>query len=297
MNTLARGTHWQSQFLGEELSRSENDAASARFHVIPCGLEKTVSYGTGTARGPEAIIAASHQLERLLEGEEPCQKGIFTTLPIDCSGPVEACLSALRAAVAASASDGHIPIVLGGEHSLSWGAVMGLRDVHKRPFGIVQIDAHADLREAYQGQPHSHASVMNLLVREQIPLFQLGVRAFCAEEAGRRAAYNVGFVDAGQLMRGPVHDFTLPDDFPADIYISFDLDGLDPSVIAATGTPVPGGLGFYQVLDLLSCAAAGRRVIGADVVELAPHPAHSHCDFTAALLCYHLMRLAGSNAE
>ena len=260
--------------------------------MICCGLEKTVSYGTGAGAGPVAIIAASHQLERLIDGCEPCRHGLFTHPEIDTSGPIEQVLDAVRQQVAGCLSRGHIPVTLGGEHSLTFGAVMGIKDSLGAPFGILQIDAHADLRAAYQGQPHSHASVMHLCAEAGIPIYQLGVRAFCAEEAEARIRYGIGYRDAGELVRQQRTELTLPDEFPDQIYISFDLDGLDPSVLPATGTPVPGGLGFYQALDLVSSACTGRRIVGLDVVELAPSPAHSASDFAAALITYHLIAIA-----
>ena len=281
-----------SQFLGEELSAAENSPDQALFEVICCGLEKTVSYGTGTGAGPAAIIAASHQLERLIDGGEPCRHGLFTHPEIDTSGPIEQVLDAVRQQVAGCLSRGHIPVTLGGEHSLTFGAVMGIKDSLGVPFGILQIDAHADLRAAYQGQPHSHASVMHLCAEAGIPIYQLGVRAFCAEEAEARTRYGIGYRDAGELVRQQRTELTLPDEFPDQIYISFDLDGLDPSVLPATGTPVPGGLGFYQALDLVSSACTGRRIVGLDVVELAPSPAHPASDFAAALITYHLIAIA-----
>ena len=284
--------HLLSQFLGEELSAAENSPDQSLFEVICCGLEKTVSYGTGTGAGPAAIIAASHQLERLIDGCEPCRHGLFTHPEIDTSGPIEQVLDAVRQQVAGCLSRGHIPVTLGGEHSLTFGAMMGIKDSLGAPFGILQIDAHADLRAAYQGQPHSHASVMHLCAEAGIPIYQLGVRAFCAEEAEARIRYGIGYRDAGELVRQQRTELTLPDEFPDQIYISFDLDGLDPSVLPATGTPVPGGLGFYQALDLVSSACTGRRIVGLDVVELAPSPAHSASDFAAALITYHLIAIA-----
>ena len=287
--------HLMSQFLGEELSAAENDPDKSLFEVMCCGLEKTVSYGSGTAAGPAAIIAASHQLERLIDGGEPCRHGLFTHPEIDTSGPIEQVLDSLRRCISGCVSRGHIPVILGGEHSLTYGAVMGMKDSLGAPFGILQIDAHADLRAAYQGQPHSHASVMHLCAEAGIPVYQLGVRALCTEEAEARTRYGIGYRDAGELVRRQISQITLPAEFPEQIYISFDLDGLDPSVLPATGTPVPGGLGFYQALDLVSTACAGRRIAGLDVVELAPSPAHPASDFAAALITYHLIALAAQN--
>lgn len=280
------------QFLGEELQAAENDPATALFQLIPCPLEKTVSYSSGTASGPAAIIAASHQLERSTDGMQACTAGLYTHPPLDCSGPIEHALADLQARTAALAANGHLPVTLGGEHSLSWGAVQGIRAALPDPIGIVQIDAHADLRQAYQGQPHSHASVMQLLAEDGVSICQIGVRALSAEEEQARLDYSIIAYDGPQLVRGGLDRITLPEDFPEHIYISFDLDGLDPAILPATGTPVPGGLGYYQALDLVASALDGRVCVGFDLVELAPSPAHPASDFCAAMVCYHLMGLA-----
>lgn len=284
-------------FLNSELSTAER-SPEARYQIVPMPLEKTVSYGSGTANGPAALIAASDQLERLWRGFEPCTAGIHTTPPIDCTAPLDEALAALSARTEAIARAGQIPVTLGGEHSLSWGAVTGVQRALGRPVGIVQIDAHADLRRAYQGFRHSHASVMQLLVEEEgTQLAQYGVRALCQEEAECRARNNVIFIDAEELVTGNIHDITLPDDFPRDIYVSFDVDGLDAAIMPATGTPVPGGLGYYQALALVRAALKGRRCVGLDVVELAPIDGWEVWDFTAAQLTYALIGIAEETAR
>lgn len=284
-------------FLNSELSTAER-SPEARYQIVPMPLEKTVSYGSGTANGPAALIAASDQLERLWRGFEPCTAGIHTTPPIDCTAPLDEALAALSARTEAIARAGQIPVTLGGEHSLSWGAVTGVQRALGRPVGIVQIDAHADLRRAYQGFRHSHASVMQLLVEEEgTQLAQYGVRALCQEEAECRARNNIIFIDAEELVTGNIHDITLPDDFPRDIYVSFDVDGLDAAIMPATGTPVPGGLGYYQALALVRSALKGRRCVGIDVVELAPIEGWEVWDFTAAQLTYALIGIAEEAAR
>ena len=282
------------QFLGEELSVDENRMEDARFEVVPCGLEATVSYGTGAAQGPQAIIAASHQLERLANGHEPGAAGIYTHPAINCDQPIENVMADLRAQTAAIASRAHVPVTLGGEHSLSYGAVMGVVDALNGPLGLVHIDAHADFRNAYQGHKHSHASVMHLLAAEGLPMASFGVRALASEEQAARRAHGVITYDGPELVRGQISSVQLPDDFPENSYVSFDLDGLDPSVIPATGTPVPGGLGFYQALDLVESCLQGRRCVGLDVVELAPIKGQPVSDFTAAMVVYQLMSFCQS---
>ena len=279
-------------FLDSELTQAERDVATAKFHVIPMPLERTVSYGAGTAQGPAAIIEASNELERLCDGLEACAEGIATRPTIDCSGPLPAVMERLADATQSSVDTGAIPITLGGEHSLTFGAVTGVSRALGRPVGIIQIDAHADLRVAYQGNPHSHASVMNLLVNDGHRLAQFGVRALCTQESESRIENNVFFVDGEELVVNNTHSVTLPEDFPDDVYISFDVDGLDPSIMPATGTPVPGGLGFYQAIHLVANAAQGRNIVGMDVVELAPIQNAEAWDFTAAQLTYRLMTLA-----
>ncbi len=278
-----------SIFLDSELTSLER-SEEARFRVIPMPLERTVSYGSGTAGGPAAILAASNELERNIAGKEPCAGGIHTEAPVDCDGPLPEVMARLASRTRAAVEAGRIPVTLGGEHSLSYGAVMGVRAATGRPLGIVQIDAHADLRVAYQGEVHSHASVMHLLSEEGVRLAQFGVRALSADEMASRARNRVFHVDAEDIVTRNLHAIDLPEDFPEDIYVSFDVDGLDPSEMPATGTPVPGGLSFYQALHIVEHALKGRRLVGLDVVELAPD-GNAAWDFTAAQITYRLMAL------
>ncbi|WP_170440387.1 agmatinase [Ruegeria arenilitoris] len=276
-----------SIFLDSELTEAER-SEDARFRVIPVPLERTVSYGSGTAGGPAAIIAASNELERITGHSEPCVDGIFTEPSLDCTGPLPDVMERLAQRTEAAIHAGKVPVTLGGEHSLSYGAVMGVARALAQPLGIVQIDAHADLRNAYQGEKHSHASVMHLLAEEGVRLAQFGVRAFSTEEAKSRLRNRVFHVDAEELVTGNIHAVDLPEDFPELVYVSFDVDGLDPSLMPATGTPVPGGLGYYQALHLVEHALKGRRCVGFDVVELAPD-GNAAWDFTTAQIVYRLM--------
>jgi agmatinase len=166
--------------------------------------------------------------------------------------------------------------------AITYGVVRGLLAARIGGVGVVQLDAHADLRDSYRGDPLSHACVMRRIVEAGIPLYQLGVRAICAEEAAARERHGVGFVDADVLVPRGISQIRLPSGFPEQVYVTLDVDGLDPSVIPATGTPVPGGPGWYQTLSLLESVARQRRLIGFDLMELAPI-AGLHCyDFAAA---------------
>ena len=275
------------RFLGSELF--DMPAEAARFHVLPVPYEKTVSYGGGTAKGPAAIIAASDQLERWDGTSDPGAEGIYTWPAIDCRGVPEKVIASIAAAVAKILGMGKMPVVLGGEHTVTWGVVQGYFEAGVRDFGMVQIDAHADLRDRYEGDPLSHASVMRRIVEAGIPLFQLGVRAFCEEERSARARFQVHHIDAEQLVRERIDAIVLPQDFPEEVFFTLDVDGIDPSVLPATGTPVPGGLGWYQTLGLFESVARQRRIIGFDLQEFAPIAGFHAFDFAAALLVYKLM--------
>jgi agmatinase len=274
-------------FLASELTAGEQ-RDDALFRVIPAPLERTVSYGAGTGRGPAAIIEASNELERFCAGKEPCAAGIVTEAPLDCEGPMPEVMACLAQRTETAVRAGKIPVTLGGEHSLTYGAAMGVARALQAPVGIVQIDAHADLRVAYQGEVHSHASVIHLLVEEGLRVAQFGVRAMSPEEFESRQRNGVVWRDAEELVTDRIHRIELPEDFPDLVYVTFDLDGLDPSQMPATGTPVPGGLDYYQSLHIVESALQGRRCVGFDVVELAPD-GNAAWDFTAAQIAYRLM--------
>lgn len=261
----------------------------ARFHVLPVPYEKTVSYGRGTALGPGAIIASSGQLERFDGTSDPGAEGIYTWPAVDCSGAPERVIGDIALAVRRILELKKIPVVLGGEHTVTWGVIKGYLDAGETDFGVVQIDAHADLRDAYEGDKYSHASVMRRVVEAGIPLVQLGNRAYCEEEREARRKHGVIAHDANAIVPKGVDHIDLPKRFPPKVFFTLDVDGIDPSVLPATGTPVPGGLTWYQTLGLFESVARQRRIIGFDVMEFAPIPAFHAFDFTAALLTYKMM--------
>jgi len=285
--TAAKRPRKRARFLDTELDDLPPEAS--RFHVLPVPYEKTVSYGGGTSKGPAAILAASGQLERWDGASDPGAEGIYTWPAIDCRGKADKVIAAIAAAVARILRLGKMPVVLGGEHTVTWGVVQGYLEAGIRDFGVVQIDAHADLRDRYEGDPLSHASVMRRIVEAGIPLFQLGNRAYCEEERAARAKYGVGYIDADRLVRERIDAFGLPENFPRQVFFTLDVDGIDPSVLPATGTPVPGGLGWYQTLGLFESVARQRRIIGFDLLEFAPIRGFHAFDFAAALLVYRMM--------
>ncbi|THB74181.1 MAG: agmatinase [Desulfobacteraceae bacterium] len=278
-------------FIESECSRRNED--QSLFHVIPVPLEASVSYGTGTAKGPAAILDASLQLEAWDGNSIPAESGIHTTPVVDCTGTIDSTLDLIQARVGKSLAAGAIPVILGGEHTVTLGALRAVRSILKKPFGVVQLDAHADLRDEYEGEPFSHACVMRRAVETlDIPLFQIGVRAMCMEEYHARDRFGVRYLDARTLYESGIPLQVLPQDFPTDIYLTLDVDGLDPSLIRATGTPVPGGILWYDALTLIERCLYGRRLAGFDVVELAPQPGDHASDFAAAHLVYSVMGMA-----
>lgn len=273
----------------------------ARAVVIPFGLEASVSYGSGTAAGPAAILAASHQLELFDEElwREPyLDYGIAAIPAPDIAQPLEAALAQLAVLVEQVLDSGRFPVVLGGEHSLTAGAIRPFAASYK-DLVVLQFDAHADLRDGYLGEKYSHASAMRrVLDHAHVELVSVGIRAISKEEAD--------YVDAHPNR---VHIFWGKDQASWDIekivaplkgrpiYVTFDIDGLDGAVMPATGTPTPGGLSYLHALSILRRAAEVGTIVGADVVELAPLPGLHVYDYTAAALTYKIMSYALSGTR
>ena len=268
------------------------------FHIIPVPHEATVSYGGGTRQGPAAIIEASSQLEVWTGEENPGLRGMYTWPAVDCEGDAPGIMNNIATATAkALASRGTaIPVLLGGEHSITFGALCALRD-HYGEVGVIQFDAHADLRDTYGGSKYSHACVMRRAVDDLgLPLFQVGVRSLSPKEVAFRKEKAIPHLDAREFahrggaawLREDARPI-LPEDFPKRIFLTFDVDALDASIMPATGTPEPGGLSWWESLALVRRCLAGRECIGLDVNETAPLEAFSAPTFTAARLTYELM--------
>lgn len=282
-------------FLASEIEQA--DINKAAFSVLPVPYEKTVSYSGGTAKGPMAILEASEQLETWDGKSNPSLLGIHTCAPVDCAVQPSQVIENIANAVSNILKAGSMPVALGGEHTVTYGVIKGYLDAGIRDFGVVQIDAHADLREAYEGDPLSHASVMKRIIDEGIPLYQLGIRAFCEEEIAIREKHGVYYQDADELVPQNIQQIKLPENFPKKVFFTVDIDGIDPSIFPSTGTPVPGGLTWYQTLNLFESVAKQRDIIGFDIMEYAPIEGFHAYDFSAALLTYKLMGIVARNSE
>lgn len=280
-------------FLGlpENFSSPEN----SKVMVIPVPYEATTSYGQGTSRGPAAILEASQQVELFDDElwEEPFKIGIHTTAPIEMktvdryvAKPFEELYDTVKRLITIN----KFPLILGGEHSLSVGAVKACAEQYK-DLSILQIDAHCDLRPEYEGNPYSHASVSyqlyHLLPKPLIT--QVGIRNVSAEEVKwLETEYpNVNIYWARQQERWNFQEIinTLSD----NVYLTIDVDGLDSSIMPATGTPEPGGINWYQLMELIKLVCVKRNVVGADIVELSPIPGFHAPDFLVAKLAYKLI--------
>ena len=266
----------------------------AGFHVIPAPMELSVSYGGGTRRGPQAIIAASQQLEADIYGYRPGDFGIHTRNPIARKTKnVETWLDAITARVAEALRCQAVPVLLGGEHTVTLGAARAFKDAGEK-IGFIHFDAHADLRDEYEDSRFSHACVMRRVHELGFPVVQIGTRAVAQEERDYRRAHPKTLVayDGIDIADGRMPHGFLPRGFPKEVYVSFDVDSLDPSVMPATGTPVPGGLFWYDVIRIMREMVTTCRVKGIDVVEFAPIRGLHHADFTAASLAHLLMAAA-----
>ena len=269
--------------LGDEYTSPEKSL----FNVIPVPYDATSTYTPGSRLGPRAIIEASRQIE-LYDHEldlEPSSCGVATLDDVG-GGVVDPAqmVDAVEKAVAEVASRDKLPVVLGGEHTVSVGAVRALGRAER--IGVVSFDAHADLRDSYQGTKYSHACFLRRAA-EVADCCVFGVRSVAREEVdfARDSGVRVFYADS---MRRAVGRLDL-DFIPKNVYLSVDVDALDPSVMPATGTPEPGGLGWYDLIDLLTRIVSGRRVVGFDVVELCPLAGNPAPDFTAAKLVHKMM--------
>ena len=265
---------------------------TARAVVYSAAFEKTVTYGRGTAAAPRAILEASGEVELYDErsGGEPYRAGIATVGscdPGDWRISSEAMVKRVRAELEPLVRQGKWPVVLGGEHTVSVGAVGALAAVHPH-LSVLQIDAHADLREEYQGSALSHACVMSR-IWEICPFVGVGIRSLSREEGKRIQGEQLPVFFAHEMRHDPQWMEKAIACLSDAVYLTVDLDGLDPSIMPATGTPEPGGLLWEETLEFLRLLFERRTVVGADVVELAPQPGMHASDFLAARLVYKLI--------
>ncbi|MFA4903948.1 MAG: agmatinase [Desulfobaccales bacterium] len=260
--------------------------------VLPIPYEATTTYGAGTREGPEAILAASRQVELWDEDhnwDPSAAIRLATAQPIlpEVAGP-QAMLEKIKRVVQPWVSQGKLICALGGEHTITVALVQAVQTRYP-DFTVVALDAHADLRESYDGSKLSHACVMRRLYELGRPLNLLGVRSYSQDEYQLlRVAPRLKVFPARDLNTPAGWDQTLEHlkGISGPVYLSIDLDALDPGIMPAVGTPEPGGLSYGQVLTIIETLAKRGPIVGLDLVELAPIPGHRVSEFTAARLLY-----------
>lgn len=277
-------------FLGipEEASRYETSPVV----IVPIPLEKTTSYLKGTAQGPRAIIQASHQVE-FFDAElqrESWKPGIHTLslMNFDAMNSEEA-LKQIEKVFGKCLDDKKFPIGIGGEHALSGGTIAAAAKRYPG-LSVLQIDAHADLRESYEGSPYSHACAMRLVSRKIRKIVSVGIRSLDSSEwefAKQHPDIKILF-DQERRLDPHWIDHAL-EGLSETVFLTIDVDGFDPSLIPATGTPEPGGLSWYEGLDLIRACFQRKKVVAADVVELLPMPHQEASEFITAKLVYKLV--------
>jgi agmatinase len=276
-----------------DLSGRDADAERAAVFVLPIPLEVTVSWGGGTARGPAAIIDASTQVElydREFDSEPALLYGVHTLAPVTLPADPPTAVDAIESAVAAAAGAGKLLVGLGGEHTVSVGFGRGLLRALEGPLTVVQIDAHCDLRDEYEGSPYSHACVARRLLEssgiEQV--LQLGIRSLDVEEVtfARANSDRLRIWFAEEVHAGAWQEELQGRLRGKRVYLTIDVDGLDPAVVPATGTPEPDGLSWSEALEIVRAVTTVAPVVGLDCVELAPHAGQHAADFAVAKLLY-----------
>lgn len=261
---------------------------TARVVILPVPFEASTSYGKGTASGPEAIHRASTQVELYDEvgDRHPYECGIHSCDPVDLrTATGAAVMERVASALAPHLAAKKFPVVLGGEHSLTSGVMRAVRAAFP-DVGVVQLDAHGDLRSSYEQSPWSHACVMRRLVEMGCPTVGVGIRSLCAEERD--------YIREHRLPRWFAHQVVGRTDWiapaiatmPRRVFLTLDVDVFDVSLMPSTGTPEPGGMGWYEVVTFLERLFAEREVVGMDVVELAPRQGDHGSDFLVAKLIY-----------
>ena len=267
------------------------DLENARFAVLPIAYDGTATWQSGAADGPRAILEASAHME-LYDVEtdsEPWRAGVTTLAPLSGFPNPAAMVEAVRPVAGALIDAEKTVIGVGGEHSVSIGLIRAHAERHPG-MGVLQLDAHADMRDAYEGSPYNHACVM-ARAAEICPCVQVGIRSLDASE---RSGLEPGRVFYAHEYGGSSAEIdAIVAALPEAVYVTIDLDVLDPSEMPSTGTPEPGGLSYRQVVRMLSAVCARRRVVGFDVVELMPTPSNLAPDFLAARLIYQMMAYIG----
>ncbi|MEM0154445.1 MAG: agmatinase [Methanothrix sp.] len=262
----------------------------AGFVAMPIPYDSTVSYGTGSRDGPDAIIKASRHIELYSDelGFSPADAGIYTLEPLepDVSGP-EAMVNRIAKEVALISDDGKIPILLGGEHTIAIGAVKALAKSGS-DFSVLHFDAHSDSRDEFMNSKYSHACVMARIKEMCKSTYSIGVRSI-DEQGHSKYSKDILYMKDMRTMADVEIVKSISNRIKKNVYITIDLDVIDPSEMPSVGTPEPGGMSYISLMNILYGVLKGRRLVGADISELAPIPSMRAPDYLAAKLAYGLI--------
>jgi agmatinase len=270
----------------EEHSRYETSRAA----IFPVPLDRTSSAQHGTGNGPSAILAASRNIslyDEELELEPYTEIGVHTLPPIDTmDGTFDEVITEIFTAGCALLDDAKFPVTLGGERALTPPLVSAISKKFTN-LSVLQIGAHASLRDEYQGNPNNSACVMRRVV-EICPAVQVGIRSISADAAKALPRLRTKIYWAKDIALAPLKGWIAKAlaDLSANVYVTINMDGFDPSIVPATASPEPGGLDWYQIISLLRAVAGHKKIVGMDVVELLPLPGHRASDILAAKLIY-----------
>ena len=262
-----------------------------RIVVIPVPFGGTLTYGKGAENGPKAIIEASKNMELWDEylQQNTAENVIHTGHAVEGKTPKEV-INKLRDKATIALGAKKFPVILGGEHSISTGAVLAAKEYYP-DVSVLQLDAHSDLREEYDGSKDSHACVMSRIREMKVPAVQVGIRSMCEEEVEKIKEHKYDIFYAHEMKKCKDWQEKALKGLRNDVYITLDLDVFDPSIMPSTGTPEPGGMLWDEILEFLELVFKRRNVIGFDIVELAPIKGLNAPDFMAAKLAYRMMGL------
>lgn len=270
-----------------DIPKKYSNRQDSKIVVLPVPYDATSTWVKGADKGPKAIIEASANME-LYDTEtdsEVYKHGIFTDKPVNADLTPPKIIASVEGGVLENIKKGKFTVVIGGEHSVSIGAIQACSKKYK-DMCVLQLDAHSDLREEYNGSRYNHACVM-ARIKEICPIVQVGIRSMDYSELKSAERKRIFFAEDIQKDHQWVKKVTglLSD----KVYITLDLDVLDPSIMPSTGTPEPGGLLWYDILGLLKEVTKKKELIGFDVVELCPNPNNKSPDFLASKLIYKIL--------
>jgi agmatinase len=266
------------------------DFDAARVVILPVPLDRTTSYLAGTRSGPREIVVASSHLEMWDEetGTDVHGIGIFTLPEMELPfGTMEEVMREIRRVAGELVARGKFPVVLGGEHSITAPIVAAVAAKHQG-LSVLQLDAHADLRDSFMGTPYSHACAMRRVL-EYARCTQVGIRSLSTEEAAMAPTLATTIFYDFNMRRDENWIDRVIDSLGETVYITIDCDALDPAIMPAVGTPEPGGLTWYEMLALLRRVIGARRGVGCDIVELCPMPGNVAPNFLCARLIYKIL--------